>query len=187
MDKVRLVIGYGNPGVRHAKTKGNVGFIFLDFVIFRAINTFPTTVARGWFTKGKYQFTVSNQEPLTLVVKPRTYVKDFDNVSKSLFNFYKPEIDDFYIIYPDLGISFGDYEVGKDFGKTAPENVIKLQNSIDTGSFWKVRIGVGDKTDNIQSQEEIFTQELSNLEYGTIRSIAERLAPELKIVSGVVS
>ena len=187
MDKVRLVIGYGNPGIRFAKTRGNVGFIFIDYAIFNAVNTFPSTTFREWTTKSKYQFIVSNQEPLTLVVKPRTYARDFEKTSRTLFNFYNPEIDDFYIIYPDLGTPLGEYEVSKNFGRYTPENVRKLQDTIDTGDFWKVRLGAGGSLGNLERQDETLNQDLNNLEYGFIKAVADKLAPELKIVTGVMS
>ena len=169
----RLFISYGNPGKRYAQTFGNIAFLFADFVHFRAINILPTQAARMWVNKSKYQLCVITNDPLALLIKPRVFTKDFDNLARDLFRYYHPPPEEFYVIYPDPGLKLGQYKVDQRRGRFAPPNVQKLAREIETDNFIKIKLGIPNKNyDSIFSTDEL----------GEVKTMSYKLGIDLKII-----
>ena len=182
MENTRLIIAYGSPGTKLANTFGNIAYMFLDHAYFRAINITPTLAIRQWVTKSKYMFSVVNSDPVTLIVKPRTYPKDFVHVARDLFLFYHPLPQDFYVVYPSLDINFGEYKITSDPGKFAPENVEKLSSMINNNDYLKVRIGVGQGGIFSKPSPAIFDKELGEADRSAITLISQKLGMELGLI-----
>jgi len=168
--KVRLIISYGNPGKRYVKARSNVGYLIIDSAVSRAKNTFPIAITSDWVVRSKYMLLITNPNPLTMVVKPRTFENKFDDTAFGLYSFYKMDPEDFYIIYPDENLSFGQYKVDRNSG-SAPEAILKVKKKIGSQNFWKVRIGIGGAN-----------EELNDTEYARIKYLGEKLASELEIL-----
>ncbi len=160
--KVRLIISYGNPGKRYANARSNIGFIILE----EAVKKIPSS----WVMRTRYMLFFLGANPLTVLVKPRTFENRFDDTVSSLYHFYKVVPEDFYIIYPDENLKFGQYEISKDFS-VLPESIAKLDKKIGSREWWKIRIGT------LGASEE-----LSETDYAVAKHIGEKLAQELKFI-----
>jgi PTH1 family peptidyl-tRNA hydrolase len=85
---MKLIVGVGNPGVKYARTRLNAGFIAVDKIAQQLANTFPRLAHFEWKTTDKYQFLIVKDDPLTLIVKPRTYIKNIGTSVRNLVRFY---------------------------------------------------------------------------------------------------
>jgi|GEM_PF-4245580 len=169
--KIRLVIGYGNPGKRYVNARNNVGCIVIDSAVQNAINIFPTATVRNWEIRSKYMILAINLDPFTFVVKSRTFESKFDDTAVSLYRFYKLDPENFYIILPDENISVGHYLVDKS-SDSVPEAVTKIENQISSKDFWKVRIGIGGTN-----------EELNEIDQTKVKYLGKRLARELELIN----
>jgi len=156
--RVRLIIGYGNPGKRYIRARSNVGYLIIDSAVVKIKNTFPIAITSDWVVRSKYMLLITNPDPLTMVVKPRTFEKKFDDTAFGLYSFYKVAPEDFYVIYPDENLPLGQYKVSRSSG-SIPEAISKIQKKIKSQDWWRVRIGIGGAN-----------KELNEIEYARIRN-----------------
>jgi len=168
--KARLIIGYGKPGIKYAKNRGNVGYMIVDNAVEKARKLYYTSTVSGWIMRPKYMFMTTNLNPLTMVVKPRTSENKFDDIAFNLYAFYKVVPKDFYIIYPDKSLTLGQFIIDKN-SISAPEGVLKMEKKLNSQDFWRVRIGIAGAN-----------EELNDVEYAKIKYLGEKLASELEIV-----
>ncbi|MBU0572695.1 aminoacyl-tRNA hydrolase [Patescibacteria group bacterium] len=168
-EKVRLIIAYGNPGIRYAKARSNVGYMIIDYAVEKVRKLYPNAMVSGWAMRSKYMLMTTNLNPLTMVVKPRTPTDKFDDVAFGLYAFYRVIPEDFYIIYPDENLTFGQFDISKNLG-SAPEAILKMEKKLNSKDFWKVRIGIGGAN-----------EELNEVELAKIKFIGEKMAYELEI------
>ena len=164
-----MIIGYGNPGAKFVLSSRNAAYIVLDAAVFKAVNIFPGTMSREWTIKSKYMLIPTNPDPLTIIVKPRTYEDRFDDVAYALYSFYNIAPSNFYIVYPDSNLPLGEYEVGRNEG-AAPENIRKIATRIGSHDYWKVRIGIKGAG-----------EEFIDTERALMRHLGEKLADEIGI------
>lgn len=85
---MKLIIGIGNPGVKCARSRLNAGFIVIDKIAQQLANVFPRQARFDWKITGKYVFLIIKEEPLTVLVKPRTTIGESDTAVKTLVRFY---------------------------------------------------------------------------------------------------
>ena len=167
--KVRLIIAYGNPGIRYAKARNNVGYMIIDYAVDKVRKLYPNVMVSDWAMRSKYMLMTTNLNPLTMVVKPRTSADKFDDTVSNLYAFYRVIPENFYIIYPDSNLGFGQFDISKNLGP-APEAISKMEKKLNSKDFWKVRIGIAG------ANEEFNETDLAKVKY-----IGEKLACELEI------
>lgn len=167
--KVRLIIGYGKPGVKYAKNRDNIAYMIIDNAILEVRKLYPNAMVSGWNMRLKYMLMTTNLDPLTMVVKPRTSEKKFDDTASNLYAFYRVIPDDFYIIYPDESLVLGQHKIDKNLGH-APEAVSKMEKKLNSKDFWKVKIGIGGAN-----------EELGEVELAKVKYLGEKIAHELEI------
>ncbi len=157
--KIKLIISYGNPGKRYANARSNIGFAILD----AAVKKIPSS----WVMRSRFMLFFLNANPLTVLVKPRTFENRFDDTAFNLYSFYKVLPDDFYIVYPDEGLAFGQYQISKE-ANLLPESIVKLDEKINSDEWWKIRVGIAGAN-----------EELNETELAIIKHLGEKLADEL--------
>ena len=169
--KVRLIIGYGKPGIKYATSSENVGHMIIDNAVEKVRKLYPNAMVSGWAMRSKYMLMTTNLNPLTMVVKPRTSADKFDDVASGLYAFYRVSPENFYIIYPDNGLALGQFDISKNSGP-APEAISKMEKKLNSKDFWKVRIGIAGAN-----------EELNEVELAKIKFLGEKLAVELEIAN----
>lgn len=101
---MKFVFWLWNPWLKYQKTRHNVGFLFLDYIVsknnsfqeFKLENKFKAFVA-CWFINWEKTF----------LIKPFTYMNlSWESISY-VINFYKISVEDIIIIYDDINIDFG--------------------------------------------------------------------------------
>src|SRR3990167_7823596 len=160
-EKVRLIVGYGNPGKRYVNLSSNIAFLVLE----AATKKIPSS----WLMRARYMLFLVNTKPPTILVKPRTFENRFDDTAYGLYLFYKTAPEDFYVVYPDENVSFGQYEITKESG-VLPEAIAKIEKKIETRDFWKIKIGILGAS-----------AEFEETEHAVIKYLGEKLAKELAI------
>lgn len=134
---MKIIFALGNPGVRYATTRHNVGFIMID------------QLAKKWdaeFT-GKQKFNadvaeVTHDDTKIIIVKPTTFYNDTGIAARSLIDFYKIDPrSDFLVIHDDLALPFGTIRT-RGQGTDAGNNGIKSLNAHLGSTYSRIRIGI---------------------------------------------
>ncbi len=141
--KPLIIIGLGNPGEKYARTRHNVGFMFVDFLAqqigadeFKKFKDNNTLVTHGTHNNKKI-----------ILAKPQGYMNASGTSVQALTSYYKisPQ-SDLIIVHDDLDIDFGHFKISKNRGAAGQNGVIDIINKLQTKDFMRFRIGIESRT-----------------------------------------
>ena len=134
---MKLIVGLGNPGSEYAKTKHNVGWMFVDRMAERIGATGWKEKEKGMVAEGR----VGAEK--VLLVKPMTYMNNSGECVGPLMRWYKLGPEDVLVVHDDMDIPAGTIRSRKK-GSAGGHNGIKsLIAHIGSEKFIRVRIGIG--------------------------------------------
>lgn len=133
---MRLVVGLGNPGLRYAKNRHNIGFVAVDAIARR--HGFP--VFRDRF-KGELSEGMIGGEK-RLLLKPQTFMNDSGESVLATASFYKIPPSEIVVIHDEIDLRPGKLRV-KRGGGSAGHNGLRSIDALLGADYWRVRIGVG--------------------------------------------
>lgn len=134
---IKLVVGLGNPGVRYARNRHNVGFMIVD----------QFAHVRHWrFARKRFNAEIAEGEidgTRVMVVKPQTFMNLSGEAVGKLLAFYKIAPHDLLVVYDDLDLPLGKMRLrpkGSAGGHHGMESIIAR---IGTADFPRLRVGIG--------------------------------------------
>lgn len=136
-DKMKLIVGLGNPGVSYERTRHNVGFLFLEkmqqdnrLTVWKEEKKF-----KGRVSKGK----IADED--WLLLQPQTFMNLAGESVGALMRFYRLQASqDLILVYDDLDLKFGEFKIGRK-GPRGHNGVLNVQQILGTTDFLQVRIG----------------------------------------------
>jgi len=133
---MRLVVGLGNPGLRYARNRHNVGFVAIDAIARRhGIAGFRSRF-KGELAEGS----IGGERRLLL--KPQTFMNDSGESVAEAARFFKILPSEIVVIHDEIDLRPGKLRV-KCGGGTAGHNGLRSIDALLGPDFWRVRIGVG--------------------------------------------
>lgn len=141
MERVRVIVGLGNPGDEYRRTRHNAGFLALDRL--------AEAHGRPWAAERKFQAETTVVEfgghPV-LLVKPKTFVNRSGEAAAALARYYKFDGSRFCAVYDDITLPPGRVKLSVGGGTGGHNGIADLVNRIGNG-FYRLRIGIGAKTE----------------------------------------
>lgn len=138
MKTMKLVVGLGNPGIKYAMTRHNVGFFVID------------RLSEQWQTSGKihhkWQAEIAEfRTPREKVVllKPQTYMNRSGEAVRSVTDYFNIDLDDVVVIYDDLDLPPGKIRLrlkGSAGGHNGMRSIIQ---HVGSEQFKRIRVGIG--------------------------------------------
>ena len=133
---MRLIVGLGNPGLRYAKNRHNIGFVAVDAIARRY--GFPAFRERF---KGEL-----SEAPLggakRLLLKPQTFMNASGEAVLAAASFYRIPPSEIVVIHDEIDLRPGKLRV-KRGGGSAGHNGLRSIDALIGADYWRVRIGVG--------------------------------------------
>ncbi len=131
-----LVVGLGNPGLEHAKTRHNIGFIALDMISERYS-------FENWKNKlnGHYATGIVGKQK-TILLKPQTFMNMSGSCVKSFADYFKIENNNLFVIYDDIDLKLGVMKKKIGGGHAGHNGVKSIFENLQTSNFYKIRIGI---------------------------------------------
>lgn len=149
---MKVICGLGNPEKKYAKTRHNLGFVFLDF--FAKKHDFPDFEKKG---KSLLSEKGIGDEKI-LLMKPLTFMNLSGEAVQEVLSFYKVAPKDFYVVYDDVDLPLGKIRF-REKGSAGTHNGMKsIIQVLATMDFPRLRIG-------IESRGEIAPKEMSLHDY----------------------
>ena len=133
---MRLIVGLGNPGLRYAKNRHNVGFVAVDAIARRY--GFPGYRDRF---KGELAEGLIDGEK-RLLLKPQTFMNASGEAVLAAASFYKIPPGDIVVIHDEIDLKPGKLRV-KRGGGSAGHNGLRSIDALLGADYWRVRVGVG--------------------------------------------
>lgn len=135
---MKIIAGLGNPGSEYAKTKHNVGFMFVD-ALAEKLN-----IADEW--KLKQDALVAEGRIGTekvLLVKPLTYMNESGRAIGPLLSWYKLVPSDLIVIHDDMDIPAGMIRIRRKGSAGGHNGMKSILYHVQDENFARMRIGIG--------------------------------------------
>jgi PTH1 family peptidyl-tRNA hydrolase len=138
MKPIKLIVGLGNPGVKYAQTRHNVGFDFIDALCDKY----------GLSLKENNKFfgiadKVNIAGHNIWLLKPQTYMNLSGKSVASLANFYKFNIDEILVVYDELDLPVGSSKLKKGGGHGGHNGLRDIIAATGSKDFNRLRLGIG--------------------------------------------
>jgi len=147
---LRLVVGLGNPGRSYAATRHNAGAWFVEAlarsmdIAFRSESKFQAYVARGSQGGGDLR-----------LLLPQTFMNLSGVSVAALAQFYRIGVDEMLVAHDELDLKPGIVKL-KFGGGTAGHNGLRdIGERMGSGSFWRLRLGIGHPRDQQGSDRQV--------------------------------
>jgi PTH1 family peptidyl-tRNA hydrolase len=134
---VKLIVGLGNPGLRYARTRHNVGFDTVDISATRQRWIWDTRRSRALLASGTID------ENKVVLAKPQTYMNDSGIAVSELVRFYKIDRADLLVICDDLDLPLGRLRLRPDGSAGGQHGLESIISYLGTNGFARIKIGVG--------------------------------------------
>src|SRR5687768_17769770 len=134
---LKIIVGLGNPGAEHARTRHNAGFWLVDELarrhggVFRHESKHQAELAR---------VRVGGDE--LWLMKPMTFMNRSGGPVSSVLNFYKLTPAQMLVAHDEIDLPSGTVRL-KQAGGHGGHNGVRDLIAAQGEGFWRLRIGVG--------------------------------------------
>jgi len=134
---MKIVVGLGNPGLKYAGTRHNVGFDTVDYL--------AKGPAYAAFRERFEAFVAEGKEgaETVLLVKPLTYMNLSGRAVRAVLDFYKLPVETVLIVCDDFNLPLGKLRVRKSGSHGGQNGLRNVQEQLGTDAYARLRIGVG--------------------------------------------
>ena len=135
-----IIVGLGNPGIKYANNRHNVGFQFVDFIA-PLLNCSIVKKEKLFLTMKQ-----SNNETIILA-KPGTFMNLSGLAVKKLISHYSlvPNPYSLIIAHDDLDIPLGKFHIQFASGPQLHNGLESIEQHLKTKDFLRIRIGVDNR------------------------------------------
>ena len=132
---IRLVVGLGNPGKEHERTRHNAGFWLVE--------RFAQTSGFALRKDPKFKALVGKNAGGAWFLLPQSYMNLSGQPVQMLAGFFKFKPEEILVVHDELDFAPGVARV-KQGGGIAGHNGLKdISQRIGSHDYWRLRIGVG--------------------------------------------
>ena len=138
MTGLRLIVGLGNPGAEHLRTRHNAGFWFADALALQHGARF------GLESKlfGETTKLDINGQPVWLL-KPATFMNASGKSVAAALRYWKIEPEQSLLVHDDLDLPPGTARLKFDGGHGGQNGLRDTMQLLGHGRFHRLRIGIG--------------------------------------------
>jgi PTH1 family peptidyl-tRNA hydrolase len=132
-NRVRLVVGLGNPGNTYQRTRHNVGFMVVDqiaeaFSIALDKQKFDTVFGRG-----------SIDGVSVVLAKPMAFMNRSGPQVQKIAGYYRILSEDMLVVHDDIDLAFGRIKIKEKGGDGGHKGVRSIIDAFGGGDFVRLR------------------------------------------------
>lgn len=139
----KLVVGLGNPGLKYARNRHNVGFMLVDRLVRKDEAGLH---APGDFPRQRFNAKLAEIEldgVRVLVAKPQTYMNLSGSAVGKLAAFYHLARPDVLVVYDDLDLPLGKLRLRAHGSAGGHHGMESILNVLGGNDIPRLRIGIG--------------------------------------------
>lgn len=174
-EKMKLVVGLGNPTSQYDKTRHNVGFEVIDILADQYHIPLDVVKHKGMYGKGRME------GQSVILLKPMTYMNLSGESVIQVAKYYKIAPEDVIVIYDDINLDVGRLRIrekGSAGGHNGMKNIIL---HLGTEGFPRIRVGVGMKPAKMNLADYVLSH-FSEDEQPLMQAGYERACQALKLL-----
>ena len=138
MADLRLIVGLGNPGAEHLRTRHNAGFWLVDALAQREGARFGSESK----LRGETAKIVLGGQPLWLL-KPTTFMNASGASVAAALRYWKIAPEEMLVVHDDLDLPPGTARLKFDGGHGGQNGLRDLFAHVGHGKFYRLRLGIG--------------------------------------------
>ncbi len=140
-----LIVGLGNPGPEHERTRHNVGFDVAEELARRWDLGKPRKKFGGLLYEGR----TGPGGPRVAVLLPQTYMNASGDSAGPARGSLKLPLGNVVVLHDEIDLPFGQIQSRLGGGLAGHNGLKSLKRGFGSPEFWRVRVGVGrpDPTD----------------------------------------
>ncbi|GAB4292667.1 MAG: aminoacyl-tRNA hydrolase [Myxococcota bacterium] len=132
-----LIAGLGNPGVKYAMTKHNIGFIIADALAQKLSAPFD-----GHKFDAEFAFAEHKSKRL-IIAKPQTYMNNSGIAVRGVATFFKIQPENIIVIHDDVDLEPGRLIIRKGGSDGGHKGIKSVTEALGTAEYIRLRVGVG--------------------------------------------
>jgi PTH1 family peptidyl-tRNA hydrolase len=134
------IVGLGNPGSEYEKTRHNVGWLVLEWILHE--HTFSACVSSAQYGA---RFSEGVLHGIAVgIVFPTAYM---NNSGVSLAKYLKKNgsLETLVVVHDDIDLPFGDVRISHDRGAGGHNGIVSIIKECGSKDFTRIRIGIAQK------------------------------------------
>ena len=140
--KAKLIVGLGNPGIRYAQTKHNVGFRVID-ALFEECSSGKTFAPHTSICKSLVRQVTWHDSPIILA-KPMTYMNNSGIAVAALIRQFETSLSELCVVYDDIHLDIGVLRMRQKGSAGGQKGMKSIIHHLGTATFPRLRIGIGE-------------------------------------------
>lgn len=170
---MKIIVGLGNPGIKYAGTRHNMGFSVVTELSDRFDIPFNKKECKAITGHGF----IGGEK--VVLAQPQTFMNLSGESVQELLKFYKCTPEDLIITYDDIDLDVGKLRIRAQ-GSAGGHNGIKsIISCIGTNEFDRVRVGVGKKPEGWDLADHVLGR-FSKEQLDTVRDGVSRAADAIE-------
>ena len=136
-DRIKLIVGLGNPGTKYEATRHNAGFWFLRMLadahhgVFRTETRFQGEVCKVIIGGGD-----------CWLLMPTTYMNHSGRSVSALAKYYKIGAENILVAHDELDLPAGKIRLKRGGGHGGHNGLRDIIAAMGSKEFWRLRVGV---------------------------------------------
>ena len=137
-NKVDIIVGLGNPGIRYSHTRHNIGFQVLEKL---AISIAGTNLK--WKKKFfAHTLNIKYQEKYLVLVKPQTFMNLSGKSVRKITDYYNVNYSQLLIIYDDFHLPLGTIRIREKGSSGGHHGMDSIISHLQSDNFPRLRVGI---------------------------------------------
>ena len=170
-----IIAGLGNPGLKYAGTRHNVGFGAIDLLAEKYGIGVDAKKHKALIGKG----VIDGQK--VVLVKPQTYMNLSGESIQAAAAYYKLPPEEVLVIYDDINLDVGRLRI-REKGSAGGHNGMKsIISCLGSDQCPRIRIGVGDKPSRMDMADYVLSRFPAE-ELADVREAIDRAAQAAALI-----
>jgi PTH1 family peptidyl-tRNA hydrolase len=137
-----LVVGLGNPGVKYARNRHNIGFQVVDELAARhGLPAWKSGKHGGDTTSGP--ITTERGRERAILLKPMEFMNLSGFAVQRTAAFHKVDPDQIVVVHDEIDLPFGTVRLKNGGGHGGHNGLRSVHEQLGSGGFARLRMGVG--------------------------------------------
>ena len=136
-NKIKMIVGLGNPGAEYEQTRHNAGFWFIDELAWQYKATLKEEKK---FFGSVARISISGSD--LWLLKPATFMNRSGQAVAALAQFYKIKPEEILVVHDELDIPCGRIKFKLGGGNGGHNGLKDIQARLGTPDFYRLRLGI---------------------------------------------
>ena len=136
-NKIKMIVGLGNPGSEYEQTRHNAGFWFIDELAWQYKATLKEEKK---FFGSVARISISCSD--LWLLKPSTFMNRSGQAVAALAQFYKIKPEEILVVHDELDIPCGRIKFKLGGGNGGHNGLKDIQARLGTPDFYRLRLGI---------------------------------------------